>query len=236
MPARRDPFHARMALAILVLGLLGFPLTYYAPLAAGTKQWPVIIHIHGAVYFAWLLLYAWQAHLVAAGRTARHREWGLAGIALSTLMVPLGMAAAIHAAVQRQARGDELPFAFTLFNMVDLWLFAAFVAVAIATVTRHPEWHRRFMFGAALCLLAAAISRWFLPFPPFPPFTDIGSYFLADLLLIPLALHDRRVLGRVHPATLTLAAIMVPIHVATAWAPQSDWWNGFAPAILSLRV
>ena len=225
-----------MGLFMLVLAVLGFPLTYFVPLARGANSWPIIIHIHGVVYFGWIALYAWQTHLVAAGQTARHREWGLAGIALSTLMVPLGIMAAIHGALKRQARGDELPFAFTLFNMVDLVLFASFVTVAIAGVTRHPEWHRRFMYGAAISLVGAAISRWFLPFPAFAPFTDFGPNILADLLLIPLALHDRRVLGRVHPATLWMAAILLPIHLATPWGLESDWWNSLAPALLTLRV
>ncbi len=236
MPARRNPFFARMALFMLALTVLGFPFTYFAPMARGANNWPSIIHIHGLACFAWMALHAWQTHLVAAGQTSRHREWGLAGIALSTLMVPLGISAAIFAALKRQARGDELPFAFTLFNAVDLLLFASFVTVAIATVTRHVDWHRRFMYGAALSLVGAAISRWFLPLQPLPPFTDFGPNILADLLLIPLALHDRRVLGRVHPATLWMAAIMVPIHLATPWGLQSGWWNALAPALLSLRV
>lgn len=230
----RDPFYARTALAMLACVLLSFPLTYFAPIATGSRSFVPIIHIHGALFFAWIGLYAWQARLVATGRTMRHRELGLAGIALSALMLPLGIAAAIHAARMRMARGDALPFASTLYNMVDILLFAAFMTAAIATVTRHREWHRRFTYAAALCLVGPAISRWILPYVSVPPFSDFAPNILADLFLIPLALHDRRVAGSIHPATLIAAAIMVPIHLASPAASLSSWWNGAAPALLAL--
>ncbi|TPE60128.1 hypothetical protein FJQ54_12000 [Sandaracinobacter neustonicus] len=236
MASKRDPFFARMGWLMLAITLLAFPLTYFAPLAAGSRSFAPIIHIYGLAYFSWILLYAWQSQLVAWGKVARHRELGLAGIAISALMLPLGIAAAIHAALRREQRGVEQPWAFTLFNMVDLALFIAFVTAAIASVTRHPQWHRRFMYGAAVCLVGPAISRWFLWVPPMPHIMDSAPNLLADLLLIPLMLHDRRVLGRVHPATWWVIAIAVPLHIAAAWFYPGEWWNALAPSLLALRV
>lgn len=232
--ASRDPFFARSALVMLACVLLSFPLTYYTPIVTGSRHWAPLFHIHGAAFFGWMFLYAWQTHLAATGRVALHRELGLAGIALSAIMIPLGLAAAIMAARLRLAHGDPQPFAFTLYNMIDIGLFTAMMTASIASVTRHLDWHRRFTFAAALCLVGPAISRWFLPFPALPPLTDFGPNILADLFLLALMVHDRRTLGRIHPATVWVTAIMVPIHLVTPIFVDSAGWKAIAPVLLRL--
>lgn len=234
VPAGRTRFFANTALAMLAAVLLSFPLTYYGPLISGSRHFGLLFHIHGAAFFGWIFLYVWQTHLAATGRAARHREIGLAGVALSALMIPLGLAPALAAAQHRIDTGAPRPFEFTLYNLVDIGLFAAFMTASIANVTRRLEWHRRFTYAAALCLVGPAISRWFLPFPSFSPFTDFGPNILADLFLIPLALHDRRSFGHVHPATLWAAAIMLPIHFIEPVFATSQGWAAIAPGIFAV--
>ena len=232
----RPQFFARSALVMLALVLASFSFTYFGPMVTGSRHFSIVLHLHGAAYFAWMLLYAWQARLVATGRVAKHREWGLAGIALSAIMVPLGVALAIAAARQRSAAGNPHPFDFTLFNVVDLVTFAMLMSAAIAAVTRHPQWHRRFAFGAALCLVGPSLSRWLRVIPEALPWTDLLPNLSADLFLVALVLHDRRVLGRVHPATWWVVAALVPIHVATPFLYQSEWWRALGPGIMALAV
>jgi len=232
--ASRGRFYANSALIMLACVLLSFPLTYYGPLLTGSRGFPIFYHIHGAAFFAWIGLYAWQTHLVATGRTGRHRELGLAGIALSALMVPLAIIIAIAAIRRRMAQGDAHPFDVTFYNIVDITTFSLMMIASIAAVTRHSDWHRRFTFAAALCLVGPAISRWVLRLPEVFPLTDMAPNILADLLLIALALHDRREAGRIHPATLWAFAALVPIHVASPWIAGSGWWRGVAPGILTL--
>jgi hypothetical protein len=232
--APRGRFYANSALIMLAMVLLSFPLTYYGPFLSGSRHFSPFYHIHGLAFFAWIGLYAWQTHLVASGRTARHRELGLAGVALSALMVPLGVIMAIAAIHRRMAQGDPHPFDFTLYNMVDLATFALMMIAAIAAVTRHPDWHRRFTFAAALCLVGPAISRWIIPLPEVFPISDMAPNILADLFLVALAVHDRRTLGRIHPATWWAVAALVPIHLVEPWIAGSAWWRGVAPGILRL--
>lgn len=231
----RSRFFGICALMMLAMVLLSFPLTYYAPMATGARRFAPILHIHGLAFFAWMILYAWQAWLPAKGRIALHRELGLAGIALSALLVPLGIAASIHAAARRAAAGDPMPFANSLYNAVDIALFAALMTAAIAAVTRHRDWHRRFVFAAALCLVGPAISRWIIPYFNWSPASDFAPNIIADLFLVALALHDRNQLGRVHPATLWSAAILVPIHLLTPMASRSAAWNALAPSLFALN-
>jgi hypothetical protein len=230
----RDPFFARTALVMLAMVLLSFPLTYFWPVATHSKSFRLITHIHALAFFGWIGLYIWQTQLAVRGRTARHRELGLAGIALSAVMIPLGITAAIMAARARVAAGSSTPYVFTLYNAVDLITFGGLMIASIASVTRHLDWHRRFIFGAALCLVGPAISRWFAHLPVLSPFTDFGPNVLADLFLIALAMHDRRALGRIHPATIWVAVILVPVHLISPWVSTSAWWTAAAPAIYQL--
>ena len=219
---------------MLACVILSFPLTYFQPMLTGSRRFSAFYHIHGAAFFGWISLYAWQTHLAARGKIARHREFGLAGIALSALLLPLGVIMAILAIQSRMAAGVANPFDFTAYNMVDLATFTILMTASIAAVTRHPDWHRHFTYGAALCLVGPAISRWFLLLPPAPPFTDFGPNILADLLLIALVLHDRVTLGRIHPASWWVIAALVPVHLLTPCLASSDVWRSIAPYLLRL--
>lgn len=231
---RKSRFFSRSAWIMLAMVVASFPLTYFGPMVSGSRHFAPIYHIHGLAFFAWIGLYAWQAQLIADGRTARHRELGLAGIALSAVMLPLGIALAIAAIHRRMAAGDPHPFDVTLYNVIDIGAFTILMIASIAAVTRHGDRHRRFTFAAALCLVGPAISRWILPFANWPPFTDFAPNIIADLFLIALIIHDRRTLGRPHQVTIWVTAILVPIHLLTPFATGSGWWRAVAPAILAL--
>lgn len=232
----RTRFFSRSALLMLAMVLLAFPATYFAPVLTGSGRFAPIFHIHGMAFFAWIFLYAWQTHLAAEGRIARHREFGLAGVALSGIMVPLGFALAIAAIERRIANGEAHPFDNTLYNMIDIISFTLLMTASIASVTRHVDWHRRFTLAAAVALVGPAISRWFYatPMPAFPPFTDFAPNIIADLFLVALAVHDRRTLGRIHPVTLGCLIVLVPIHLLTPFAVSSAWWRSIAPALLTM--
>lgn len=72
--ARRNRFFANSALAMLALVLASFSFTYFYPVARGSGNFAPVFHIHAAAFFGWMLLYAYQTQMVAAGRVARHRE------------------------------------------------------------------------------------------------------------------------------------------------------------------
>lgn len=237
----RSRFFSRSALLMLAMVLVSFPLSYFAPAITGSRHFSLVYQLHGMAFFGWMVLYAWQTHLVASGQTARHREFGLAGIALTSLMLPLGILLAIAAIVRRMKAGDAHPFDDTLYNVLDMCTFALLMIASIASVTRRLDWHRRFTFGAAVCLVGPAISRWifgpwFIDVPPLPPFTDMAPSLIADLFLLALLLHDRRTLGSVHRATLIMVLILVPLHVLTPIMRTTTMWREMAPAIFNFTV
>ena len=222
---------ARMSWIMLACVILAFPFTYYGPLLTGSKQFIWLRHLHGLAFFAWIGLYTWQSQLVAAGKVVKHRSIGLFGLALSGMMLPLGVWMFLVAAQERALAGNPTPYEFTLYNVFDIAWFTGFVVAAVATAMRRTDWHKRFMYAAAISLVGPAISRWFLLIPMVSPWSDMGPNLLADLLFIPLVLHDRTTKGRIHPATLIAILATVPMHVVEPWIAGSAWWNALAPRL-----
>ena len=72
--ARTGGFYVWMAGVCALIGFGGFSTTYWLQLGAGTFRGPPILHLHGAVFSAWLLLFLWQTVLAARGELHRHRS------------------------------------------------------------------------------------------------------------------------------------------------------------------
>lgn len=91
--AGRGRFYVRMAALFLAVAIIGFIPTYWMPMARGTLDVAPITHLHALFFYSWMLLFLWQTSLVAAGKVVRHREWGVAGVAIAsaTCVVSLGM-------------------------------------------------------------------------------------------------------------------------------------------------
>ena len=228
----RPQFFARMALVMAAIVVLSFPLTYFVPVATGSGKFHALHHVHGLAFFAWFGIYVWQTQLAARGQIARHREIGLAGSALTGAMILLGYWMAQRGA-ERRLGTMERPFETTWFNISDITLFAVLMTAAIVLVTRHKEWHRRFVFVAALCLVAPAATRWTMKVPGLDALAlDVFSYLVMYPFLVALALFDRRTLGKLHPATLFSVGLLLPVQISGAWIARSEWWNAAAPALV----
>src|SRR5258708_17324419 len=80
-------FYVWMAGAFVFVAFGGFIPTFWAKVAAGTFHAPPVVYIHGTLLFSWTCFYFIQTALVAARRTMDHRAWGLAGIALFSVMM-----------------------------------------------------------------------------------------------------------------------------------------------------
>lgn len=230
-PDQRGRFFARTAILITALVLLSFPITYFIPLATGSKSFTLLRHLHGLAFFAWIGLYFAQTQLVQRGNLRLHRELGFAGAALAGAMLPLGLWQAVTSIAERQAKGLAQPFEFAIYNLVDILIFFLAFGWAIYEAPRRIEWHRRLMFIAALNLFGPAFSRVIFLIPlPFP-WLDMAPNLVADTLLIALALYDRRSLGRIHPVTLGAMLVLIPFHAIEPLIARSNFWNTIAPTV-----
>jgi hypothetical protein len=150
-------FFTTMAVAMTAGVFAGFGRTYAHRIAAGTTT--PLIHIHGAVFAAWMIFFVAQTTLVAAGRTRLHRQLGVAGAFLAALMVVVGTVTGVVAArhgYHGPNPNDVSALSFLLFAPLrDMLVFGSLTGAAIV-LRRELESHKRLMVMATLGGLAPA--------------------------------------------------------------------------------
>jgi hypothetical protein len=245
--ASTDRFYARMAIACLAVGVIGFAPTYWVPLLRGTLEIPPLAHVHALFFYGWLLLFVRQSALAASGQYVRHRALGLLGIALASGMVFVGTGTSIHSLKESIADGFEpAGRAFAIVPISGIVLFAILFAVAIAKV-HDSDVHKRLMLVNTAGLLQAAVGRWFLlflapprlpgaPVSPPPVAVTNGAALAVDLLIVVGMIYDWRTRGRVHrvywiagAVTLAVQLLRAPLSQTTAWLTVTDWLLAVAP-------
>lgn len=232
-----DRFYHRMASACVAVAVLGFAPSYFVPLARGDGSWPLLIHLHGLLFFGWVVFFWWQTRRILNGQVRSHRAWGLLGIALGATMVCAAfVVVAMRIGVHQEAGFDVQGRRFAWIGISDLLIFASLLACAIARAGR-PETHKRLMLMATIALLGPPIGRWVLlalgaitnlpgagPGAP-PPVTAGYLPHLLSFTLVAVAMaRDVRTIGRVHPAYLaSFAAMAVQLVTLTPIANSRTW-------------
>lgn len=242
-----DRFYHRMASTCLAIAVVGFAPSYFVPLARGAGSWPLIIHLHGLLFFGWTVFLWWQSRQILRGAMRRHRAWGLFGIALGTTMV----CAAFGVVAMRIGVHQQQGFAvegrrFAWIGISDLLIFASLLGGSIARA-RRPETHKRLMLMATIALLGPPIGRWVLlalrEFTNLPGATSgapppVTAGYVPHLLsfaLVAVAMtRDVRTIGRVHPAYLVSFAAMGLQLITLTSIANSRAWQWIAGAIAGM--
>lgn len=225
MTPARGWFYPAMAIAVAVTVFAGFAATYYLR-PSNAPPLSTLVHVHALVFSAWVLMFATQTSLVAAGRRDLHRRLGVAGGALAVAMVALGVAVALSQARREVAegRGDEA-LAFLIIPLGGMVSFAVLVASAIAYRSRR-EIHRRLMLLASIAILPAAIGR----IPGFDSPAAITLYFFAILAAAPVSdLLSRR---RLHPVSLWGGLAVFGYELGRFLVSKTAAWRAVAELIV----
>lgn len=232
-------FYVCMAAAFVLVAFGGFVPTYWAPVMAGTFRSPPVIHIHGMLMFSWTCFFLVQTSLVAAGRTLDHRSWGLAGIALFTLIACAILVGEMAVIKRDEAVGmGDAARRFAAVTLCAWPLMVGIFALAIAN-NRRPQVHKRLMVLLMAAMMTPAIARVFLTFfappgasgggPP-PPFVSIPPALVADLFIVVAMVRDWRMLGRPHPVYLYGGAVVLAQQALTVPFAATATWMSIAKA------
>jgi hypothetical protein len=221
-----DVFFSGMALLILGSVLLGFGRSYYF---AGVFHAPLpnpLVHVHAAVFSAWILLLIVQTSLVSAGRVDLHRHFGIFGAALAGAMVVL----AVLVATDALARGFKPPGSpldpkiFYSIPILQTAVFCVLIVWALRARADGPA-HKRLILIATISLMAPAVNRWsFLPFAHRVLLTSLIVDFFI-LLIVSFDLWSRR---RVHRATVRGGLFMIIAHQLIFPIGLTPVWHRFA--------
>jgi hypothetical protein len=235
-------FFVWLAIACALIGIGGFIPTYWLQVPVGTFIGTPLMHLHGLLFTAWVLLLLVQSWLIEQRRYRHHRAWGLLGVALASMMVAVGTALAVRGfANEVVVYGD----AARRFLIVPLFAMAAFPLCMVAAMAnvRRSDWHRRLIFVATASLLGAALARVFFTIfvgfgpgmrpgmqSPLPVNATLIPVMLSNLVIVAGMLHDWRTRGKPHPAWIIgLAALVTgellrtPVASSPAWLHFTDW-------------
>ncbi|HEY9125969.1 MAG TPA: hypothetical protein VIM62_02525 [Acidobacteriaceae bacterium] len=214
-------FFAGMAVLLCVVVVYGFSRTYFL---AGMMRAPLpspILHVHGAIYTLWMVVYVAQTALISARRVAWHRTLGVFGFCLPPVMIALGVIAALDALHRGVEIGPLDPATSLAIPLVGIAFYTPVIWAAWAT-RRKPDAHKRLILFSTCGLVEAALGRF--------PWAQIGLppgggavIGLGALLVLPV-LYDLISLHRLHRATMWGVPVIfiggaaaVPIGMTPAW-------------------
>src|SRR5215831_4752294 len=203
----------------------GFSRTYFTRIAAGTTT--PLIHVHGAVFAMWMVLFIAQAALVALGKTRLHRRVGVAGVFFAVVMLVIGTVTGVIAArhgYQGPFPNGENPLSFLLFAPIrDMLVFGSLTGAAIV-LRRDVEAHKRLMVMATLGGLAPA------------GFVRIAGYAVGIPLVIALLLarpvYDWLTHRRVYASYIWGIALTLLSSAVFPWLAETGAWQSFARTLV----
>jgi hypothetical protein len=233
-------FFFGMAAIALIVVLIGFARTYFL---AGLFRAPLpnlLVHIHGAAFTIWIILFITQISLLTARRVDLHRRLGLLGFVLAIVMILLGAVTASDRLARHVGQPGtdtvEEVRAFYAVSLGDMLMFSAFVYLGYRNRFQ-PAVHKRFMWFATLSLLDAGFDRW----PVFDPYSlpVVHLICFTPLLLLMIG-YDWWSAGKVQRVTIwsTIFIVVVqqmryPLGHTAAWQNFAAWVAMHMPSLRS---
>jgi len=226
--ASSDPkFHLGMALVCAFLVVTGFGSSFFLK---DVSAFPVLVHMHGAIFVAWIGLYVTQTALVRADRRDLHRRLGVLGAVLAVAVVWVGMKVSLARVASGVMLAGLPPAVLFGPQLTMLLLFSAFVTLAIYC-RRDRDTHKRLMLLANISIMAPAIARYHLEI--FGYKGPVLAQTLTLLLIVPGIVHDLRARGSVHSAYVwggLAIVVTTPLRFIVA---RTDAWQAFAKWLAS---
>jgi hypothetical protein len=229
-------FYGGIAITAAVMTLAGFAPTYYLRFLDGGPRATIsggpissLIHVHGALFTAWVLLFITQTALISSRRVAVHRKLGLFGAALAAAMVAAGIATGIELGRRGAAPPGIDALSFMAIPLGDMVMFGGFVIAAIV-LRRNKESHKRLMLLAYASILAAPAAR----LPGVLPLGPLVFYGIAFLLVAAGVIYDYATRGTIHKAYRWgggLLLLSVPVRLALS---GTEAWHAVARFLIAL--
>ena len=233
MPGRVNDRRLYILAAIVtpLIVLAGFARTYYLKPFFHTPDLPNrIVHLHGIVMTAWVLLFITQVSLVATRRTRVHQRLGIAGGVLAALVFVVGILTALFAAAREHTPGPPA-LAFLIVPLGDMLIFAVLIGLALYFRRNLPV-HKRLMLLAAINILTPAIARIQLKF--IIEGGPLAFWGLTDLCLVAVVAYDTFKHRRLHPVFLWGSIFLIAMQPLRLLLAGTTLWMNFAAALVSL--
>lgn len=210
------------AIGFPLLVLIGYSRTYYfsgffnaKPLANS------LVHAHALVMTSWVIYFTAQVALIRTRNVKLHMTMGMIGIALATLVVVVGMSAAVDAhLIRKTAPAGINPYGFFAVPVFDMMNFVLLFSAAIYYKKRPAE-HKALMLLTAINFLPAAIAR--IPLLP-PQYAILQAYAIPDvmaLLCFGWYTWKHRKFNKAFAVGMALIILSQPLRI---WLAGTDAW------------
>jgi hypothetical protein len=218
-------FYSGMAILLCVCVYIGFSPSYFQ---AGMVRAPLpspILHVHGAVFTLWMLLFVVQAAFISARRVKWHRSFGAVAFCFPPIMIVLGVMAAIDALHRGVKIGSLDPAVAAAIPLIGIAGFAI-VIYSSWRARRRPDAHKRLILIATMGLVAAAFGRFPWSRIGLPPAAGAATG-LGTLLLI-LVIYELISIRRIHRSTMWAAPLMLASVALAVPIGMTSIWHAFA--------
>lgn len=223
---------AAAAILFPLIVLAGFARTYYLRGFFSVPAIPsTLVHAHGLLMTAWVVLFGTQVWLVSSKRIRVHQRLGYTAIGLAVLIIVVGFFTAAAAAFgSASAPPDIPPLAFMIVPMTDLLMFAIFFAGAIY-YRKRPAEHKRLMLLTAINFLPPAVAR--IPIESLQSLGPLWFFgFPVAVLLITLVLDTWRT-GRLNKVFLAGSILLIISYPLRLILMGTEQWMAFAAWVTS---
>jgi hypothetical protein len=222
--------YAALAALFVTLVFTGFARTYYLSLLLNGPPLPsMLVHLHGIVMTAWVVLFVVQVTLISQHQVRVHQRLGYMAIGLAVLIVVIGLRTALEAAAHGSLstpQGFSQP-TFSAVPLGDLLLFTLLFSGAVY-FRKNPARHKGLMLLTVANFLPPALGR--LPFAVVQSNPVVFGLGVPAGLAILCVAYDAWKRGRVDRLLLGAAVLFVasfPARIALiptpAWANASAW-------------
>jgi hypothetical protein len=184
---------------------------------------PMILHVHAAFYVLWLALVTLQILWVEVGKLRWHMQLGWLTVAVSVLMVPLGLTAAFVDQARQVAQPDYAP-QFLSLEFEEAIAFSVFMVGGVI-YRRRPAAHKRLMLIAAIAISDAGFARIMKTDVPGLFGWWLQYFWGIFLLLIAMGAWDLWRRRRIHPALLFGAALLWSGEIVATILNFSPTWR-----------
>lgn len=222
-------FFTALAATMFMAVVIGFGRTYYLrafiPPPEFIKPATPLVHLHGMLFSAWIVLFMVQTSLVAAGRRDLHMKLGLAGLPLVLSMIVVGTWAALRQ-IERLAIPLD-PLSWLAVPMLAVVGFGMLFLLALA-LRRRPAAHKRLMVLGMAAMIGAAFAR--MPGMPFM----LGAFFLPNIYTVALIFWDVVQTRRPHLSSVLGGLLVLFVTVGPLFIWKSPAWMAVARWLASL--
>ena len=226
-------FFIVIAIVGLFAVLIGFAKTFIIPTVQGSFKAPLIVHIHGAFAFAWILLFLIQTTLIHYRKYRTHQFLGILGVFIAAgvmvTMIPVG-----KFVVERDRNQGLGEFSYSSLLGVITSGLLFFILVLCGILKRNDSaTHKRLMLLATIVVLWPAWFRFRHYFPTVPRPDIWFALVLADSLILIAWIWDKLRNGKIHPVLLYVGLFIILEQSFEVIAFDSPVWRDIAKWLYS---